>query len=392
MIHHILDFDNYLNINNINCTYINSLNDITLNNNDFSIFQLNISSISAHFNKLVALLNSVKNYFSIIILCETWLVYDFEYKLNGYITINSLGTFNKCDGVTILVKKSLNVIQIERQILLNCNSIHLILEVGVQMLSIICIYRSPNDDIDQFLKGLDLFLTQINKKIISIFCGDININIMKNSKNCNDYLNIMAKNGFLPCINNFTRESSLSKTCIDHIFSNNIETNKINSHILRSSITDHFATILILSNLCIQNKNPKEKKNLLPDIINTAHLDLLIKTENWHDILNYDNVDTMVDVFNSKISEFINYSSSPNTNYKTKTFSKLKEWINNGIIISIRNREKLSAKLRTRPFDTKFKQYYNSYRNILNSLLQKSKQLYYQKKLQNSQTNLEYYK
>jgi len=84
MIHHILDFENYLNLNNVNCTYVNSLNDILLNKNDFSIFQLNISCINAHFNELVALLSSVKKYLSIIILSETWLIYDFEYKLNGY--------------------------------------------------------------------------------------------------------------------------------------------------------------------------------------------------------------------------------------------------------------------------------------------------------------------
>jgi hypothetical protein len=62
----------------------------------------------------------------------------------------------------------------------------------------------------------------------------------------------------------------------------------------------------------------------------------------------------------------INYSSSPDTNYRSNNFLKLKEWSTSGIIISIKNREKLSAELRTRPFDTHFKQYCISYRNILN--------------------------
>jgi hypothetical protein len=47
----------------------------------------------------------------------------------------------------------------------------------------------------------------------------------------------------------------------------------------------------------------------------------------------------MVDVFNYKISKFINYSYSPDTNYRSKSYLKLKEWITSGIIISIRNRE-----------------------------------------------------
>ena len=39
------------------------------------------------------------------------------------------------------------------------------------------------------------------------------------------------------------------------------------------------------------------------------------------------------------------------------------------------------SKLKLRPFDTRFKQYYNKYRNILNVLIRKAKQLFYQGKL-----------
>ena len=65
-----------------------------------------------------------------------------------------------------------------------------------------------------------------------------------------------------------------------------------------------------------------------------------------------------------------------------KSLLKIKKWISTGIITSIRNREKLFSKLRQRPFDIKFKNFYNLYRNMLNVLIKKSKQLHYQKKLQ----------
>jgi len=54
----------------------------------------------------------------------------------------------------------------------------------------------------------------------------------------------MARNGYLPCINNFTRVINLSGSCIDHIFIKNIKINKGSSYILRCDITDHYATIL----------------------------------------------------------------------------------------------------------------------------------------------------
>lgn len=58
--------------------------------------------------------------------------------------------------------------------------------------------------------------------------------------------------------------------------------------------------------------------------------------------------------------------------------SKIKEWITIGIITSNRNRQKLYTKLKARPFNLHFKQYYICYQNILNLFIRKSKQLYYQ--------------
>lgn len=103
--------------------------------------------------------------------------------------------------------------QIDKQVLLNCNSIHVIIKV-----SLICFYRSPNDNFDNFINGLDLFFIQIKNTFLSIISGDININKINSSNKNNDYLNIMARNEYLPCINSFTRVTNISGSCIDHIF------------------------------------------------------------------------------------------------------------------------------------------------------------------------------
>lgn len=50
-----------------------------------------------------------------------------------------------------------------------------------------------------FIKDFNLFLFQMEKKYLSVICGDININIMNISNIIKDYLNIMARNGYLPC-------------------------------------------------------------------------------------------------------------------------------------------------------------------------------------------------
>jgi len=121
--------------------------------------------------------------------------------------------------------------------------------------------------------------------------------------------------------------TSHSKTCIDHNFINNIDSNKINSYILWCDyITDHYATILTLSN--INNNESYNHNTFFSYKIDINLLNLLIQTEDWYTHLNCDNVDNMVEVFNTKINEFIKYSSiSKNKNYKSNKMRKLKEWI-----------------------------------------------------------------
>lgn len=64
-----------------------------------------------------------------------------------------------------------------------------------------------------------------------------------------------------------------------------------------------------------------------------------------------------------------------------KKNKKLKEWITQGLIISIKNRNRLSIKLQKRPFDRDLKFKFTRYRNLLNILIRKAKMLHYQNKI-----------
>lgn len=114
----------------------------------------------------------------------------------------------------------------------------------------------------------------------------------------NDYLNAMALNEFLPCINNHTRVTNYSQTSIDHLFINNVDINKITPYIFRCDITNHYATVLVLSIFNNYNDHTLTKNST---IINLNIRYLLIKTENWDSWLDSSNIDNMVDIFNSKI-------------------------------------------------------------------------------------------
>jgi len=108
---------------------------------------------------------------------------------------------------------------------------------------------------------------------------------LKNSIISNGCLNIIASNGYLSCINNFTRVTSHSRTCIDHFFRKNVDNEIINSYIFICDITDHYSTILVLSKSYLQN-NVKKSSNIIKlNEVNMNHLELLIYTENWHECL-----------------------------------------------------------------------------------------------------------
>lgn len=78
------DINLFKNINTVILDNFNNVPTNIINNNNLSIFVMNIRSIRRHFDELVLLLNTYTFSFDIIVLCETWLDYDFKFLLNGY--------------------------------------------------------------------------------------------------------------------------------------------------------------------------------------------------------------------------------------------------------------------------------------------------------------------
>ena len=65
-------------------------------------------------------------------------------------------------------------------------------------------------------------------------------------------------------------------------------------------------------------------------------------------------------------------------------FRKHKEWMTCGLIVSIRHKEKLSFNLKKSPFNIVLKKTFSIYRNLLNMLIRKAKEMYYFDKILNS--------
>lgn len=138
------------------------------------------------------------------------------------------------------------------------------------------------------------------------------------------YLNTLAKFGFTSTINDFTRVTETSKSCIDHIFINNYlklsdhsntSSSSLSAYILKHSITDHFSTFItcnVLNNkIAFNDFQIFEYQNINFDLLNT-----LILNTNWNLLLEHEYVDTVVEKFNSLVNNFIESSIYKTVNYK----------------------------------------------------------------------------
>jgi len=133
------------------------------------------------------------------------------------------------------------------------------------------------------------------------------------------------------------------------------------------------------------NNNKEPEKSDTKNVSNIDHLNMLIRAENWDLTLQNMDIDKTYATFSNKMQQLIIASTNNiivgSRMYKKK---KLKEWIPQGLIVSIGKRNALSKKLRFRLFDRELKLNYTRYWNLLNTLIKKAKILYYQKKMKSA--------
>jgi len=303
-----MNIDNFVlndinRLNNVKTKYIDDLVSFSVDKNKYniSIFSMNIRSINCNFDELVLMLSSIDDSFDILILSQTWLLVDFNFVLNGYYNINSLGHTNKSDGVTIFVKNKFILKSITHDLITECNSIELLFDHNGKTFMIIGIYRSPKSNKDNFVIGLNDYLQRLNdSNAYFIIAGDININIIDPDISF-EYLNTMATHNFISCINECTCITNHSSSCLDHIFIKNITSDNIQAFIPKCKITDHFGTIVLIENYVNNIKECHTSQNKTKTKINIKLLNSFISSQDWNLIIDENNIDKSFRNFLNKI-------------------------------------------------------------------------------------------
>ena len=397
-----LDIDTGDNEFNINCKYYtpSELNDLNYQHVSLSIAHLNISSLSFHLDNLKNLINSLDNRFDVIGISESRLRDQNDHlnvDLDNYRIVHCPTDSNK-GGSLLYISNQLDFVERpDLQIYQAKDLESVFVEVkGIKKNYIVgSIYRHPNMSIkdfnENFLSELMIRLGREKKEVLLM--GDFNVDLMNYEQNeeTNNFIEILSNNSFLPNITKPTRITSHSKTLIDNIFSNSPEQLLFSGN-LTAPISDHLIQCSFFRSKAKQdNPNLKARR----DFRNFDETKFLLEYDkiDWEDTLktNLDNINDSMEAFLKTLNDLTNKHAPFKKPSKNEMKRKHSPWITNGILHSLKKRDKLYKEFIANhdPIQkASLQNEYKIYRNTLVTLCRLSKVSHYQKYFAEQKKNL----
>lgn len=331
------------------------------------------------------LCNNNSNIESIDIICltETFIKRGSEsnLRLSNYKLASSYSrTHQKRGGTCIIVKNNLDYTALDTHKYVIPTEKHFEY-CGIKIISlniiIICIYRTPDSDIEFFFHSLDALLTKLNvikPNIKIILCGDWNINILNTTKCTERLRSILTNYNLFLHIQKPTRKS----TCIDLIVSNFINTSP---GIHYMALSDHETSQTLTFELPIsKNTLPKYRTVWFERRRDFSKSNLhkfkqCIAALSFQEVMMETDTNKAFKIFHEDLICFFNLCFPIIT---VKMFSKNvnNKWITKGIRKSCINKRILYLKYRYSPTNkcTKKKQY-DKYTKLLKRIIEKSQSI-----------------
>jgi len=373
---------------------LQQFNQFCSNFSGLKLMQLNMRSLVKNFDCLNNFLSIINTDLDFICLSEIWFT---RYTITNLFTISDftflfkLGKIENHGGVGMYIRNSIKFKQIDLELeFADSLWIEVDLKTSKKKCLVGCLYRSQKFDAISFIKEIELFLiSHKNKYFKIIILGDTNIDV----NNLNDpisleYCSALAQSGFENVISLPTRVTDHSQTIIDHIILNPENLN-YQSCVLPCDISDHYSTFLFLPILFDKNAEKTDHSKLVRKII--AFDDLISKLEqhNWNDLMREKDVNVAYDSFLNVIQNLISECTETKTfNNRRKMYAFPKQpYMTNGLLISLRTRDKLHRKHKRNPNNIILKQQYTNYRNKFCNLLREAKKMYYHNKIKDCNGN-----
>lgn len=360
--------------------------DFISKNTGFVLIHQNIRSLRANFDKFIVELATLEKRPQIIVLTEIWIDSN-ETDLYNIINYNSFFNTNnkyRAGGVAIYIQSNCNEIKISN---IKFNSSDII-ELSFKMLGydfiLLAVYRLQQQPIELFLNELKRYMKENYLHTCNnfIMVGDINLNLLEENSNIDEYKITLASNGLESLINTPTRITNNSKTCIDHIVVKLKNKNKllIEAAVIDSQITDHCLTAAWVRRPEWGDASAdllKIRQTQRSYRINHNQLNNELDNADWSGVFLEHNPSCAFDVFYNKFAILLE-KCKENSLIRNGSVNKLKPWINESICKRIKDKNVLYKKVKKQPNNVILKYQFIKIRNKLQTDIRNLKHNYYE--------------
>ena len=373
----------------------------------FSIFSVNCQSLPAKFDNLKVYLEtlSYKNCeFSAICLQETWLNKQMEtsiFNIDGYQLVALPASCSAHGGVAIFLKETFryNILDISSN-QTTCDALFIEIQfeqlnsgiVSNKKITLGNVYRPPRDNLENYTNFIDEFNNILailqNTQTESVIVGDFNIDLLKIQERpiFQEYFDVLLSNGFIPKITFPTRITNHSATLIDNaLVKISRDFSETLAGIITHKISDHQPYFVTLDYLKIKRNAIKYVKVYNNNLQSIENLKLELKALNLMTRLDNNlhvNPNYSYSIINDNLTKAIDRHLPVKVVKYNKHKHKKTKWITQGIINSIRYRDKLYKNLHNTPLNTD--EYINkkinltTYNRILKQNIRLAKKQYYE--------------
>ena len=329
---------------------------------------------------------------TIILVSETWISDSkpFIFSLKKYSFINQSG-IGKGGGAGIFIKNNINYTQSNdyKLNLTNCEDLWIKINISPNKTILVSsFYRHPSYDIQTFEKLLlDKIVMLNNSNINFILGGDININLLSNSKNITNYNNNILAQGTLQLVKSPTRLHGTTTTLIDHFYTN-IPEEQTQTDTLIFDISDHLPIITFLNPIKLDKQRFKRK--LFRDLKNINYTKFNEDLKHQLEKIPFQNsnlpIQKLWDLFEDTLNTTLNKHAPEKFQSRKQHKKSLSPWITNEILLSIKTKRKLYKKAIKNPCTSNWSEF-KSHRNKLTRLIEQSKRGYYQSEIAKVKSN-----
>jgi exonuclease III len=358
----------------------NVCTDVLNNVTGFVVLHQNIRSLRENFDLFLSELSTVKRLPDVIVLSEIWIKESEKqlYVIENYTLYVKTNELFRAGGIAIYVHNRVVVIQsILWESIISADILQINFRLKQIEFVIIAMYRHHKQPKECFLESFKQLLDHEKIKKHKNFCiiGDINLNLLEDSNIMDDYKITFSRHGFESLINEPTRITKSSKTCIDHAFVkiNNRNKIKVNSVVIDNRVTDHCAVAVWFDCLPLGGDSAgggysgsgsdAVNGSCFRQYLDHNKLHNLLANADWSVVYLQNNASDAFNVFSDLLLKII-ADSKTLINSKGK-IKKLKPWINLETCKRIKTKNLLLKKVKMNPSNDELKKYFKDFRNNL---------------------------